>query len=170
MSRYEINSCTLSGRLGADAELRYSADGNPVVNFRMGISRDRPNRQNPDGEWEKRTIWMRCVLFGRTELSDLVAKLVKGAHVCVVGELDMVEHWQGQEGKCGASTDFKIAGPGSVTFMDRPPREDNGQGDYAPQQSRPQQQQRPAQQTTAARAQQQAPQKDDTQDLEDLPF
>lgn len=43
-----LNKITLSGNLGADAELRYTKSGNPVVSFSLAVNERTPNG---DGSW-----------------------------------------------------------------------------------------------------------------------
>ena len=57
-----LNKITLSGNLGADAELRYTKSGNPVVSFSLAVNERTPNG---DGTWGEYTNWPDCVMFGK---------------------------------------------------------------------------------------------------------
>ena len=57
-----LNKITLSGNLGADAELRYTKSGNPVVSFSLAVNERTPNG---DGSWGEYTNWPDCVMFGK---------------------------------------------------------------------------------------------------------
>lgn len=153
MSQFEVNNCTLSGRLGADAELRYTQDGKPVLSFRMAVSRNKPDKENP-GQWLDKTIWMRVTSFGPRG-NDLAPKLTKGTRVIVSGQLDEVRAYTSEAGKSGISTEF-IAN--DVTLMDRPARSEDGE-DRQPVASKP-----------ASKPKQSVAVMDEPEDLNDLPF
>lgn len=59
-----LNKITLSGNLGADAELRYTKSGNPVVSFSLAVNERTPNG---DGTWGEYTNWPDCVMFGKRD-------------------------------------------------------------------------------------------------------
>ncbi|MCK4257193.1 single-stranded DNA-binding protein, partial [candidate division WOR-3 bacterium] len=46
-----INKVLITGNLTADPELRYTPDGQAVLNFRIASNRRYPNRKT--GEWEE---------------------------------------------------------------------------------------------------------------------
>lgn len=78
---------TVTGNLGRDAEMRFTASGRPVLNFNIAHT---PARKNAQGQWEDAgdTQWYRCALWGR--LAELYADiLVKGqvGQVTVTGKL-----------------------------------------------------------------------------------
>ena len=75
-----MNQCTFSGRLVADAEMRYTASGTPVTSFRIAVD-------TGFGE-HKRTDFINCVLWKR---EGLAAHLTKGKPVIISGE------YQGRE-------------------------------------------------------------------------
>src|SRR5690554_3088192 len=74
-----MNVFTATGRLGRDAETRYTANGTAVagmpiaVDFGFGDS--------------KGTIWLDASLWGKRAESGLIPYLVKGQQVAVSGEL-----------------------------------------------------------------------------------
>lgn len=92
-----MNKAILIGRLGADPEVRYMADGTPVANIRIATDE---SYRNAKGEKIERTEWHRVVLFSK--LAD-VAKdyLSKGRLVMVEGSMktrkwtdkDQVDRW-----------------------------------------------------------------------------
>ena len=59
-----LNKITLSGNLGADAELRYTKGGAPVVSFSLAVNE---RVQNGDGEWGDYTNWVDCCMFGKRD-------------------------------------------------------------------------------------------------------
>lgn len=85
-----MNIGILSGRLGADAELRAMPNGDPVANFSLAV--DTGSRDKPE------TMWVRCSVFGR-RAESLTQYLTKGTKVTVEGKirLDSYQDKQGQD-------------------------------------------------------------------------
>jgi len=79
-----INSTSISGNLGRDAELRRTQTGMAVANFTVAVTDGKKNQQT--GEWEKVTHWIPCVMFG-ARAEKLAPSLEKGAKVAVSGRL-----------------------------------------------------------------------------------
>jgi len=73
---------TILGRLGRDAEMRYLADGTPVINFSMASNRS----WNDGKEWQSEATWFRVSCFGKS-FESRYPRLVKAAQVMVVGRL-----------------------------------------------------------------------------------
>ena len=69
-----MNSLTITGNLGKDAETRYLADGTAVCGFSVADSMGR----------EKPSIWWNCALFGK-RAESLGQYLTKGQQVTVIG-------------------------------------------------------------------------------------
>lgn len=80
-----LNQVVLTGNLGADPELRFSSEGNPVVTFNLAFSSGRD-----------KTGWIKTVCFGR--LAEVAEQyLHKGARIGLVGALDQ-HRWETEEG------------------------------------------------------------------------
>jgi single-strand DNA-binding protein len=71
-----INSCTVSGRLTADSELRQSGSGTSFCNFRIAVN----DRRTDD------VMYLNVVSFGK-QAEALSKILVKGCLVGVSGKL-----------------------------------------------------------------------------------
>lgn len=71
-----MNSITIAGPLGRDAEVRYLNSGDPVCSFSVADSAGR----------DKPTIWWNCSLFGK-RAEALSQYLTKGQSVTVVGSI-----------------------------------------------------------------------------------
>lgn len=69
-----MNSITVAGQLGKDAEVRYLANGDAVCNFSVADSQGK----------DKPTIWWRCSLFGK-RAESLSQYLTKGQAVTISG-------------------------------------------------------------------------------------
>ena len=78
-----LNKITLSGNLGADAELRYTKGGNPVVSFSLAVNEHTPNG---DGTWGEYTNWPDCVMFGK-RAEALAPWLRKGTKISLLGRI-----------------------------------------------------------------------------------
>ena len=71
-----MNSITVAGTLGRDAEVRYLNSGDAVCSFSVADSAGR----------DKPTIWWNCSLFGK-RAEALSQYLTKGQSVTVVGSI-----------------------------------------------------------------------------------
>jgi single-strand DNA-binding protein len=71
-----MNSITVSGTLGRDAEVRYLNSGDAICSFSVADSAGR----------DKPTIWWNCSLFGK-RAEALSQYLTKGQSVTVVGSI-----------------------------------------------------------------------------------
>jgi single-strand DNA-binding protein len=75
-------------RLGADAELKYSQAGKPLLQWRMAVTDTRQQERGAQPEWVK------CTAFG--DLAESLAeggRLVKGAEVYAEGRLTLAR-WE----------------------------------------------------------------------------
>jgi single-strand DNA-binding protein len=80
-----LNSCILTGNLGADPEVFYSSDGDPIATFNLAFRSSK-----------KKTNWIKVTCFNK--LADVTEKhLHKGARIAVVGTLDQ-HKWETDEG------------------------------------------------------------------------
>ena len=76
-----MNKVIISGRLGAEPELRYTQSGMAVLNFSLAISRGKDKDGNDRG-----TDWPRCVAFDRK--AEMINKWSgKGKRILVEGHL-----------------------------------------------------------------------------------
>jgi single-strand DNA-binding protein len=76
-----MNSITIAGSLGKDAEIRYLPNGDPVAAFSVADSQGR----------DKPTIWWSCSLFGK-RAESLAPYLLKGQAVTVTGNVTEREY------------------------------------------------------------------------------
>ncbi len=81
------------GNLGADPEMRYTANGNAVTTFRVATSR---TFNGPAGERREETEWFSVVTWER--LAETCAQyLTKGRQVYVEGRMQ-TRSWDGNDG------------------------------------------------------------------------
>ena len=83
-----MNSISISGNLGKDAELRVIPSGESVCQFSVGDSQGK----------DKPTIWWRCSLWGK-RADTLSQYLVKGQQVTVIGQVTEREYQKDGETK-----------------------------------------------------------------------
>ena len=89
-----INKVILIGNLGADPEVRYLPNGNPVATLSLATSESWKDKQT--GERQERTEWHRVVCFNK--LGEIVGEYTKkGSKVYVEGSLK-TRKWQDQQG------------------------------------------------------------------------
>lgn len=82
MSEKTRNTVILLGRLGRDAETKFTSGGTAVSNFSIATTR-RWKEKNSD-EWKEETDWTNCVLWRSENLSQY---LTKGTRLEVEGRL-----------------------------------------------------------------------------------
>ena len=51
-----INKCEIMGNVGADPEMRYTAVGRAVTNFRVAVNR---RWRDPEGQLQEKVEWFR---------------------------------------------------------------------------------------------------------------
>ena len=87
---------TLTGRVVADPELRFSAKGQPVARFTVVTSRR--VRDSQSGEWsDADTSFWDCVAFGQLA-ENTAGSLGKGTAVLVTGRAAQ-EEWETKDGQ-----------------------------------------------------------------------
>ncbi len=91
-----MNSISVSGNLGKDAELRSTTKGEQVLSFSVA------DRQGLD----KPTIWWNCQLWGK-RAATLEPYLKKGQPVTVAGTVSERE-WDDKEGKTRKSMEIRV--------------------------------------------------------------
>ena len=89
-----LNKVMVIGNLGADPEMRYTANGSAVTNFNVATNRE---YTTGDGERRQETEWFRVVTWNR--LAEICSQyLSKGRQVYVEGRLQ-TRSWEGQDGQ-----------------------------------------------------------------------
>ena len=91
-----MNSITVAGTLGRDAEIRAMPNGDPVASFSVADSQGK----------DKITIWWNCQLFGK-RAESLAPYLVKGGAVTVSGNVTERE-WTDKDGQKRKSMDIRV--------------------------------------------------------------
>src|SRR5215216_4678272 len=90
----DLNKVQMTGRLGADPEMRYTPQGHAVTTFRVASNR---SWRGTDGESHEETEWFRVVAWNK--LAEICNQwLLKGSRVYVEGRMQ-TRQWQDQEGQ-----------------------------------------------------------------------
>jgi single-strand DNA-binding protein len=85
-----LNQTVLTGNLGADPEVFYSSEGNPVASFNLAFKASK-----------KKTGWIKVTCFQK--LAEVTEKyLHKGARIGIIGTLDQ-QKWETDEGQTRSS-------------------------------------------------------------------
>lgn len=80
-----LNNLVLTGNLGADPEVFYSSEGEPIATFNLAFRSSK-----------KKTGWIKVTCFRK--LAEIAEKyLHKGARIGIAGTLDQ-QKWQTDEG------------------------------------------------------------------------
>jgi single-strand DNA-binding protein len=89
----DLNRCEFIGRLAKDPEMRYSADGNAICSFSIGVNFEYKNKL---GEPTKTVTWVRISAF--SHLAGICGDyLKKGSQIYIAGKLT-VRKWQNKDG------------------------------------------------------------------------
>ncbi len=88
-----LNQTVLTGNLGADPEVFYNSEGDPISSFNLAFQSSK-----------KKTGWIKVVCFNRlAEVAETY--LHKGARIAVIGTLDQ-QKWETEDGK--TRTNFQL--------------------------------------------------------------
>ena len=104
MSR-SLNKVTLIGNLGADPEVRSTANGGRVATLSIATGR---RWKNQSGEMQEKTEWHRVVLWNNkgSNLADIAERYCKkGDKVYVEGAIEY-RSWQDKEGQTRYTTEI----------------------------------------------------------------
>lgn len=91
-----MNSLTIAGQLGRDAEVRFLPNGDPVANFSVADSQGK----------DKDAIWWSCQLFGK-RAESLAQYLTKGQAVTITGNVSQRKYID-KSGVEKISTDVRV--------------------------------------------------------------
>lgn len=134
-----MNKAMIIGNLGADPDIRYMPNGDPVTNISVATNKNWTDQES--GEKKQRTEWHRCTAFGK-RAENLAKYLRKGSKVFIEGELQ-TRSWEDKEGIKRYTTEIRVF---NFEFLDqrntgeRPPHPADAPPDDSgkPQQQRPQ--------------------------------
>ena len=93
MASRSVNKVILIGRLGKDAESKFTQSGTSVATFSIATSWRQKDQQT--GEWKEHTDWHNIVLW-RSE--NVAPYLLKGTQVYIEGRLQ-TRNYENKEGR-----------------------------------------------------------------------
>lgn len=96
-----INKVILIGNLGADPEIRYTANGTAVATLRLATSRkwkDRDGNMQDETEWHRVIVWAQSAEYCGNYLS-------KGSKIYIEGRLQ-TRKWKDQSGNDRYTTEI----------------------------------------------------------------
>lgn len=93
MASRSVNKVILVGRLGRDAETKFTPSGVAKTTFSVATSRRWKDQQT--GEWKEETDWANVVLWRSENLANY---LTKGKQIYVEGRLQ-TRSWDDKDGK-----------------------------------------------------------------------
>ena len=103
----DLNQCTITGRLGADPEVRRKQDGAPIVNLRVASAETWRDRNS--GERKEKTEWFSVVIFSEGLCKVAEQYLKKGSQVLLQGKI-ATRKWQDSSGNDRYSTELVLQG------------------------------------------------------------
>jgi len=103
---------TVIGNLGNDPDMRYSANGSPLLRFNVASNY---RTRTPEGAWQDKTEWVRVTVIG-TRAESLSPYLKKGSRVYVEGRFE-ARPWTDQQGQVRAGLEVLAD---QVEFMSPP--------------------------------------------------
>jgi single-strand DNA-binding protein len=121
-SHMYMNRITLIGFTGQDAKAAATQTGKEVTRFSLATTK----RYQQGSEWREKTYWHDCVVYGG--YAPFAAKLPKGTHLVIEGELTYREYNRTIETETGA---VNVSWPvteivvDSITILNRKRRENN---------------------------------------------
>jgi single-strand DNA-binding protein len=123
-----VNKVILVGNLGRDPEVRFSQDGNKIVNMSVATSETWNDRNS--GERREKTEWHRVVIFN-DRLAEVAEKyLNKGSKVYLEGQLQ-TRKWTGNDGVEKYTTEVVLNRfRGELTMLDSRSGGGGGGQDY----------------------------------------
>jgi single-strand DNA-binding protein len=136
-----INKVILVGTLGADPDMKYTAQGGAIANLSVATSEEWKDKNT--GQKQQKTEWHRVTIFGK--LAEIAGQyLKKGSQVYLEGKLQ-TRKWQDSNGQDRYTTEVVLSGFDGVMQMlgggqGGQQQGAQGGGQQSPQQQAPQQQ------------------------------
>lgn len=102
----DLNQITITGRLGADPEIRRTQAGKPIANLRVACAE---TWRDNNGERQEKTEWFTVVIFSEGLCKIAEAYLRKGSRVLLQGKM-VTRKWKDQQGNDRYSTEMVLQG------------------------------------------------------------
>ena len=119
-----LPTVTHTYRIATDPEMRFSANGNPVIRLRLAAN---ANRKTESGQWEKTDeLFINATAFGEQAQAIADANLSVGQEVIVSGRL-RTNSWETDQGEKRSVIELRLD---SIGPKISPPRQNNGGGGF----------------------------------------
>ncbi len=126
---YSINSVTIVGNLGSDAEIRTMQNGQQVAT--LSLATDHSFKDRNTGAWVKRTEWHRVVTFQQGLIAVLEKHAKKGRLTAVQGSL-RTRKWTDKDGVERFTTEIVVTPGNQIQFLEKLEDKDAAPGDEQP--------------------------------------
>jgi single-strand DNA-binding protein len=137
MASKSVNKVILLGRLGKDAETKFTPSGISISKFTVATNRS--TKDQASGEWKELTDWHNVVVWRTDHVANF---LLKGKQVYLEGRLE-TRSYEDKEGQKKYFTEV-ICNAQDLVLLGGGPREGSeGGGDYERPVSMPRSAQRP---------------------------
>lgn len=103
----DLNQCTITGRLGADVEIRRTQDGKPIANLRVACSETWRDRNS--GDRKEKVEWFTVVIFSEGLCKIAEQYLKKGSKVLLQGKI-ATRKWSDKDNNDRYSTELVLQG------------------------------------------------------------
>ena len=145
MASKSVNKVILLGRLGKDAETKFTPSGISISKFTVATNRS--TKDQASGEWKELTDWHNVVVWRTDHVANF---LLKGKQVYLEGRLE-TRSYEDKEGQKKYFTEV-ICNAQDLVLLGGGPREgsEGGGGDYERPVSMPRSAQRPQASSPAA--------------------
>lgn len=112
----DINRVQLLGRIGADAEFRFTQGGKEVASFSLATDTGRFDKES--NEWRKNVQWHRVYTFQSRLLDRLRERGKKGTRVIVEGEIRYRSYRKEGESTDRKDAEIEVGSGGNINFID----------------------------------------------------
>jgi single-strand DNA-binding protein len=112
----DINKLQVLGRLGADAEFRFTQSGREVASFTLATDTGWFDKET--NEWRKNVNWHRIFTFQPGLIDRLRERGKKGVRLFIEGELHYRSYRKDGETTDRREAEIEIGNSGSLNFID----------------------------------------------------
>lgn len=114
---------TIVGRVGGDAEMKYTPDGTPVASFNVATSKKWTGK---DGQKHEETAWHRCTAWRKT--AETAGEYVKKGMMILIEGPVTAHGFQKKDGSLAGSLEVTVD---VMKFLSRGTEESGGTGQAA---------------------------------------
>ncbi len=113
MTSKGINKVILIGNLGQKPEIKYTSNGNAIINLSIATSEIWKDKKT--GEKKEKTQWHKVILFGK--LAEIASKyLKKGSQIYIEGSLQ-TRKWKDKNGYEKYITEIIVNSKGTMKML-----------------------------------------------------